>query len=408
MAFDRDSVIIYDPSGGAATNGGGFAASRGGVRITSPIAYTDLVIDGATNKLSSVTRPFTIDDRGNFICITGGTGFTPSWYEILTVSSGVATCDRVIGELGSTGGTGNLGGYIDKFTDALMELSVAGLTHQVWATAAMALGEDLGIEADGNYTCPIYIEGRASDGSDNPQGASRPTIACGAYGFAVDDWWHIEDLIFTTENANGVRLDYGGLIRNCKITNSSGTAERYALVIGGSGVRVVDCELISTNGTALYASTSSGTILYANYIHDSAVGVVVGQNAQIIANIIETCSATGLDVNGFLCFVLNNTVDTCDNGIDGASDVGGSGVGGLLVLNNILSNNRNGAVWVANPRTNYWDYNNFYNNGTDRTNVDAGPHDNDVDPGYTNAAAGDFSTGANVADTGFGIRLGVG
>lgn len=403
MAFDTDSVIIYDPLGGAATNGGGFAASRGGARITSPIAYTDLVIDGATSKLSSVTRPFTNDDRGNFICITGGTGFTPNWYEITTVFAGVATCDKAIGTLSSTGGTGNLGGYIDKLTDALMELSPTGLKHQVWATAAMVLGESIDIATLGSTTTPIYIEGRASDGSADPQGANRPTITCGANTFSLANHWRINDMIFTSTAAAGVTLKLSGSARNCKFSNTSETAGRKALTAGANLLVLLDCELSSTNGFGI-AGNVVGLRLVNCYIHDSATGWQSYEYPSMITSIIESCSTTGVDMDSFGALFINNTIDTCVDGIDG-----GTSAYGALLLNNILSNHiSEGMVWAAERRSNWWDYNNFFNCGTDRTNVAAGPNDNAVDPGYTNAAAGDFSTGANVDDTGFGIRLGVG
>jgi len=40
---------------------------------------------------------------------------------------------------------------------------------------------------------------------------------------------------------------------------------------------------------------------------------------------------------------------------------------------------------------NYWDYNDFFNNTTDRTNVTAGTHDVHINPSFTNTSSGDFS-----------------
>ena len=124
--------------------------------------------------------------------------------------------------------------------------------------------------------------------------------------------------------------------------------------------------------------------------------------SSCIACIIEACAVAGINIsNTSRNAYINNTIDTCVDGIVATN------AHSNLFVNNILSNHSSeGAVWTSEMLTNWWDYNDFFNCGTDRTNVTAGPNDNDVDPGYT--GADDFSTGANVADTGLGIRLGVG
>jgi formylglycine-generating enzyme required for sulfatase activity len=78
-------------------------------------------------------------------------------------------------------------------------------------------------------------------------------------------------------------------------------------------------------------------------------------------------------------------------------------------LNNIFAGaagTETGVNWSTTTPLNLFDYNDHFNLGTDRTGIAAGAHDNDVDPGFVNAAGGDFQTGANVDDTGFGGTLG--
>lgn len=70
-------------------------------------AYTDLAIDASDDTvISSAALPFTSNDVGKTIVITGGTGFTTGSYIIQSVASGDATLDSAVGTTSSTGGTG--------------------------------------------------------------------------------------------------------------------------------------------------------------------------------------------------------------------------------------------------------------------------------------------------------------
>ncbi len=69
-------------------------------------SYTDLVIDATTNtKITSAAHPFSAASAGQQITITGGTGFTPGVYTVVSVSGSVATLNSSAGTLSSTGGT---------------------------------------------------------------------------------------------------------------------------------------------------------------------------------------------------------------------------------------------------------------------------------------------------------------
>jgi hypothetical protein len=100
---------------GSDANGGAFVTGASGTdrsqQDAAQIAYTDLVL-ATTTTLTSAAFPFSAAEVGNILNITGGTGFTTGWYQIVSVSVVTATIDRVGGTLGSTGGTGNLGGAL--------------------------------------------------------------------------------------------------------------------------------------------------------------------------------------------------------------------------------------------------------------------------------------------------------
>ena len=131
------STVWEVRAGGTATGGGGFVSGGGGTDYSQQDAVhstrTDIVIDAATNTdITSASDNFASDDVGNIINITSGTGFTTGRYEIVSVSSGVATLDRAVGTVGSTGGNGVLGGAM-TITDANLSDVVAG--NKVWIKA---------------------------------------------------------------------------------------------------------------------------------------------------------------------------------------------------------------------------------------------------------------------------------
>jgi hypothetical protein len=80
--------------------------------LTDPrVTFTDLVIDATTpTKCTSAAFPFGFNDIGNTITVTGGLGFSLQQVTVVSVSGVIATCDKVLGTVGSTGGRGTLGG----------------------------------------------------------------------------------------------------------------------------------------------------------------------------------------------------------------------------------------------------------------------------------------------------------
>ena len=109
------STVWEVRSDGSDANSGGFVTGASGTdfsqQAAAQIAYTDMVIDAVTNtKFTSAANPVTDAHVGNLVNVTGGVGFTVQRVYIVSQAAGVATCDKSLGTLGSTGGTGNLGG----------------------------------------------------------------------------------------------------------------------------------------------------------------------------------------------------------------------------------------------------------------------------------------------------------
>lgn len=408
MAFAADTVVVFDPVGGSNNNGGGFAASDGGARITSPIAYDDLVIDAANNtKIHSAgDRAFVANDAGNWLNVMSGTGWTVQWARIVSVAAGVATMDRSMGTVGSTGGTGNLGGYLAVLTDALGELAVAGMEYHVWATGTMTLTGSVWVAVGGATTAPCRIVGKASDGSANPTGDNRPLIAAGGYAFRLGAKWEVVDIRVTSTDTLSLAVGQFSLVERCKITNSSTTTSRDALNMANTYCTAIDCELQSDYGRGIVMAAYSRAINC--YLHDctqgggTREGITAATVASVDGCIIDTCTV-GINAADKTAFGLQfSDVYNCDTGLSATTAYAS------VIRNNILSDCGTALSWTTATTRNLIDWNNIYNSGTaDRSNVAVGPNDFDADPGFTDAANGDFSIPSSTPN-GRGMTLGVG
>jgi hypothetical protein len=414
VAFASDTICIWDPSGGSNNNGIGFAASDGGVRITTAIAYDDLVIDAADNTkiTSAADRAFVANDAGNWINVQSGTGWTVQRARIVSVAAGIATMDRAMGTVGSTAGTGVLGGYGAIMTDAIVEaITVPGCTHELWATGTMTLTGAIAIDADGTAVLPVTVRGMSSAGTANPTGNDRPLIASGTYGPSNFNasYWIWEDVRFTGTGSQCLRIGGSTRVRRCSAYNSSTTADRSAFY-GSQYASFSDCEAQSAYGIGFNCSGSAGQYLTRCYIHDcnqgagSPAGITCNSYAFADSCIIDTCSVGIVCAANAMIVPSHCTIYGCPVCISGTTAYN------VIAENNIFAGaagTEDGPTWTTAQPINWWDYNCHYNLDPDRTNVAAGAHDFDADPLFTNAANGDFSRTETDAD-GIGITLGVG
>ena len=430
MAIAATTQWEIDKTGtaAAATNGGGFnpsqksAGTNYSLKANTPSAAggpiaapTGLAMTNASTTLTDAANPFTPQMVGNIIYIVSGTNFVPGWYEITAyTSAGEVTLDRtaVSGGDGKSG-VGNIGGCIDLPADAFFEQCVPGNTVFIKGGTGVTytLCEAISVAKSGTSTAPIFVVGYNDTRSIGCtcDGANRPTIAAGANTLTFASYWLLRNIVVTTTETYGLRGGTGALFVNCKSTNSSASASRRAFYCGNDGARFVDCEAICTKGSAITLAGTSSYILWC-YMHDSAQGCIITNGNALVGVVIDTCTKGISGTNGVYGLYLNCTIDNCADGISLSNGHT------MLALNNIISNCSKGVVLGSYNESAWWDYNDFYNNDTDTTRVPTrhatlalpGPHDIDADPGYTDSANGDYRTGGNVADTGFGVRLGVG
>lgn len=405
---------------GAATGGAGFDPAFGGTDYSQQDAAqyspTDLATAGADTTLLSVAAGFTAAMVGNLIRIASGTNFTAGWYQITAFTdASTVTLDRT-----PATGVGALGvGY------------VGGASNAPWT-----IGDSTGVVAPGNT---VYVKAGTYTltGSKNfGKGTGTTLLITEFIGYATTR----ADGGFATVEAGAFTLTFSsalGRMRNfvvqsstagaatsilttsgaslkvinCKILNTSATGGSYGLLLGPTpqGVQIIGCEIVCTNGSAVKINTgtsASNQFLIGCYIHDSAYGVDSASGGAVInciQNVIETCSAAGIYLISTPpaaqvgALFLGNTIYNCTKGISTDNSSCNSFIGNIIDSCPTV-----GAEWVTSNRlSNMWMYNNFHGNGTDRTLVTAGATDTAMDPGFVNAAGGDFSVGSAMASTGY-------
>lgn len=179
------------PTNGNDTNGGCFDPG-----VTSPgtdfsqqnspqYTFTNLVIAATTTNVTSASHTFVAADVGNCVHISAGSGFTTGWYEILSVSTGIATLDRSAGTAASTGGTFFVGGALQTLPQIITILSTTNQnavnqTTYVKAESVISTGAQIAFSSTTNQSTFIgYGTTRGDNGqvtvkanTANPTGAS--------------------------------------------------------------------------------------------------------------------------------------------------------------------------------------------------------------------------------------------
>lgn len=264
---------------------------------------------------------------------------------------------------------------------------------------------------DGTAASPIHFIGVKSGTTNEPPIVSdwaddtdRPLFAAAANECRFDNYWIIRNIRVTTTEDDGFRADTGSLIVNCYSNNSS-NADRIAIKVAGDQSRIIDCEAESggaTKGRCIGLPNAAARVIGC-YCHDGSDGIVISLGAVISFNIIDTMDDTGINGgNDHAVVAMNNTIYNCSVGI--SETIGTRWV----VMNNIISDCTTGISWDTEQKSNYFDFNNYYNNTADVSNVTKGPNATAYEPQYT--GAGDFSlnTASDCIGAAFSIELGVG
>jgi hypothetical protein len=438
------------------TNGGGYDSEATGAVSTNysdqavaQLSLTDLATPGAgSTTLTSATGGFTDAMRKNIIRIsTTINNFTAGYYRVDTfVSSNEVTLDRTPTSGGAgSGGSGKLGGAF-ALLEPLMGSGVNGLgTPPI--TSPLAAGHIINCRGLGSNDPSIVdydYKGTTNAGFYNGVASGtraigkiklvgyngRPLLQTSGLLIHHDSGvilWHVENI--KIKLMAGANYDNYGFVRGPS-TGESGISYKNVIVDANGNDAILlgcqvalDCEIRNSGGGVAgtkgaivfndFGGTIQGNVITGvrGYgIRSSGLIVSFHGTGVIANNIISGVLAGGInfDLNSVtygIC-ILNNTINNC---VDGITLQNSSDIAGAVILNNIISNNTGVGLKCAvgttpvNDRltTGRFNYNNFYNNGTARSNISAGPNDMALDPQYTNAAALDFSVGENMKAIGF-------
>lgn len=402
-------------------NGGGFVTGATGTDYSQQAAaqfnLTGVTSAGAGNV--ALTTSASNDMVGNIGHVISGTNFNTGWFEITSVVVGVSITfsTNSAGASISTGvgaaGVINIGGAISLGTagthsdDAFFESFASGNTCHIAGTGVGTgtyTPTAISVAAAGTTVLANRIIGYGSVRGDAPTGATRPTLAMAANTLSFTGAsWQVYNIIVTTTVGSGLSMSGSGHAAGyCKVTNSSGTADRAALTVNASGGLFYANELISTNGHCI---TSTGNAFFiGNYLHDSKNGYTNnGGNAEtsFIDNIFEKMSANcwtqtaAYSASGG-AFFSNNT-------FYGAETPAGVGINVITTsdnirgIGNIFYGLTTAITHADSGNTNsFFDYNDFFNNTTNRTNFAVGANDLAVNPNFVNTATHDFRVGASL------------
>lgn len=399
MALHADTIWEVRTAGNDQNSGGwhdaGGASADHSQQDADNENWSNLSISGTTLTDADTGGKFTASMLGNIINV-----ITVGRFEITVVTDGdTVTLDRAPGD--DTGLVGYEGGAVATL-DVIDTVAVKGNVIHV---KAGSYTPGAIVFATGDATSRIQILGYNASRNDAPTGDSRPLLACGANSFDLAGHNWIKHIRMTTTHASGLRVNTGAVAVNCKVQNTGvGATDKAFRLDQGCAI---DCEAICGNGYGIYFYLRGRAI--GCYVHDCNNGIYCDSTADesvIMFNIIDTIVVAGVFADGIdYLTLMNNAIYNCDKGVD----TDGAGAN-WVIMNNIFDSNTTYGFTVDTERkSNYADFNNWYNNGDDVLNLTKGPNATANDPKFTNAAGGDFSLQQDslCIGAGFCIRLGI-
>lgn len=338
MAISAGTVWEIRSTGTAGNvNGGGFNPNNSASNTVdysqqddAEYTFSDLASTNANTtspQVTSASHTFVTTDVGNILRINSGSGWTPSWYEIKSVSGGAATLDRACGTVAtpSGGGTYHVGGALTTMLNAWSS-SFAGQACYVWIKGSISLTATF---SPGNVG--TIVEGYDTVRGDAPMDDVRPLINMNTFTF---NGWHqgnVKHLRITgTSTSNVYAAGQNSYSYNIKVINSTTTGNPVAISLAtNAGCTLVNCEAISYRGNAL--NGGSGSVIIGCYLHDSVNGVNGGTSITVVENIIDSC------VNGITLSNPGGLIHS--NTLYGSESPSGNGISISSTNNLIISSN---------------------------------------------------------------------
>ena len=377
-------------------NGGGFVTGSGGTDYSqqnaAQLALTDLASNGAGTTITSAVGGFTAAMIGNIMRIyAAGAGFTTGWYQITGFTNGnTITIDRSAGA-NATGGSGNVGG-----AKASVDVNVWGMQlvpgNKVYLKNGTYTITSTWNSATGSDALPIEWEGYNIARGDLPTGATRPFITNpSGFQFAMGWYNNISSIIFSTVDNTGYQIGYVTVAKDCKFISTSAVSTAGACWVGQQ-CRFIRCEVTAPLCRGL--TSFNDVYLQGCYIHDCVIGIRLASNPTVIEDTVFKNCQTGIYTNSSNFKIINNTFYGAQTPTGIGIDFGGNGA--HLVANNIFYGLTTAVTSSVNQKSVFMMNNNFFNNTTNRVNVDVGVGDIALNPAFVDAPNGNFAVGPNM------------
>lgn len=432
-ALPTNNTLTWEvrPTNGNDLYGGCFVSSLGGTdytqQNTAQYNFTDLVIAATTTNVTSVSHSFVTADVGNCIHISAGTGFTTGWYEIVSVTTGVATLDRSAGTAASTSGTWYEGGALATLTQLNINMDngqVAWVKAESNISIASGINFNFGGGTGGGNEYPA-ISGYTTTRNDGgyvtitATAGMAPMITLSVYSMRFADFTlncnsqSNTAALYLNQNASqAVNITATGCTSsainlnnpyttcvNCAVSNSFGNQGIY---LGGNPS---SCYYCSVFGVAI---VNNGSI--------NATGAVICVGCIVANN--STGGKPGFLVtvsqNQFICIncvAYNNTGD--------GFNINSAGYGNITLLNCIAYGNGGYGINIISgpvPLGYTFNFNGYGSNTSGNlNNANAGYNDVTLTANpFVNGASNNFALnstaggGASLRGTGFPGVLGLG
>lgn len=407
MAVNATAIWRVRPSG-SNTNGGGYDPGIGGAatdysqqNAAQASGSNATCATGTSTFIDATANAFTSAMIGNAIWIASGTNFTVGAYFVTAfTSASTVTLDRspVGGTNGSVGVWALGGGWADPFTNFTTSGPV------VAGNIAYILGSGTPNPASYvyDYTATTFFtpqSGNTTAGyinwanDPNTPGYKAPPDTTGGMPTIKTAGLWVNGSSTTYIGFSGIWFvasattftNLMGHITGLKLVGC--VYDQFGFDVGLTINDVADtafigCEVFSSSGGSggsAYAIDSSFGVCDGCNIHDTVGNGLRSADVQTMMNcIVAKCSGVGITFFG-RGFVINCTVD--GNTGHGIELLNTNSMYGGAILNNIISNHTTAAkvglkADSAVPALMlYADYNVYYNNTSNYSGVNAGPHD---------------------------------
>jgi len=404
MAFTATMHHVFRP-GGNANNGGGYdPALTGGVDYSNQDAAQEtysgtLTAAGAQATVVLGSGTFSANIKGNVVYVASGTNVTVGRYLVLSRDSDTQiTLDRNWCSGAVTAGVGYMGGSMlaSVATDAWWDALIDG-SKVYFQAGTHALPNSISTTS-GTAAAPITVEGFTTTLGDRPR-TSRPVLDTNTSGMAVQDFWIFRNLEIENNSVSATycfQIGEHNVLEDVKVHAKNAGDGLIASSSNGAN-KFVRCEFISTNGDGFESGNPNHCFIgcifdggTGSYGANLSVAPTGGNFCNFTACIFKNggtggvfIASTSTNYSFERCLFYNNTTY--------GLRIAGSTFAELIVLNCAFIGNGTGISFNATQEANFIDYNLYFGNTTNLSNVTQGAHDIIADMIMTDPGNDDFS-----------------